>query len=81
MKRVGWFAPALILVPIMVFITGQVISEIAKCAYDDIPNLWTCEQAWAVPILEDLDIVIFFVAYPILFIGILFTVFRLIWKR
>lgn len=63
---------------VVLFAGSSVISYVAQCSYDDIPNLWSCTQIWAVPVMEYFDPIIFLVAYPALFIGVILEVFRVI---
>lgn len=62
------------------FLLASIISYIAQCAYDDLPNTWSCHQVWATPLMYDFDVAIFLISYPAIFIGILIALFRLIFR-
>lgn len=66
-----WTALVFILVPVLLWLAAAVISNVASCQYDDLPNVWQCNKSWAVPYMYNFDIVIFLFAYPVFFIGIL----------
>ena len=71
MRRVGWIASVLILVPIVLIAVANIVATLASCTYDDLPNTWTCVREWATPIMYDFDLVVFLFAYPILGVGLI----------
>jgi len=71
MKKLGWSVATLTLVPLIIIAVAASLSGIASCSYDDLPNVWSCGQAWAIPLMYNLDPIIFLVAYPTLGVGFL----------
>lgn len=55
MQMIRW---AMVLVPIVLFAIGEIIVRVAQCRYDDVPNLYYCGSNWAIPYLENLDMLI-----------------------
>ncbi len=67
--------------PIVLLVVANAVSYIGECAYDDLPNVWSCSQSWALPVIERLDLVVIGVAYPVLCMGVVIAFYQLIRSR
>lgn len=74
MKKLGWAAAILSMAGLAVLAVATLVSRAASCSYDDVPNVWSCGEVWAMPFMYDIDVAIFLGAYPMLLVGLLLGV-------
>jgi hypothetical protein len=80
-SRLGYTGPGLIGGSLLVYAAANLLVYFAHCEYDDLYNVWSCKEAWAIAWVENLDPVIIFIVYPVFFIGALLAAYRLILTR
>lgn len=74
----GCMAVAFIGGAALLFVAANFISYLGNCSYDDLSNTWSCASAWTSPVMSNFDTLVLLIAYPALFIGILFAIVRLV---
>jgi hypothetical protein len=77
----GSWAVLLVSIAILLFIAAEIIMQLGNCSYDDLPNTWSCANEWATERMYDFDVIIFLIAYPAAFLGIVLGLIKIVRRK